>query len=58
VDEVAEVLFADVRKTAAPQEGWKDDYLMLNDLEKLWSRGPDLNRGPVDYEMDAFALSL
>src|SRR6266446_1822856 len=31
---------------------------MLNGLEKRWSRGPDLNRGPVDYESTALPTEL
>jgi hypothetical protein len=31
---------------------------MTNRLEKRWSRGPDLNRGPVDYESTALPTEL
>src|ERR1700680_1532234 len=31
---------------------------MFNGLEKRWSRGPDLNRGPVDYESTALPTEL
>src|ERR1700674_3443193 len=31
---------------------------MLNGLENRWSRGPDLNRGPVDYESTALPPEL
>src|ERR1700687_1442414 len=31
---------------------------MLNGLENRWSRGPDLNRGPVDYESTALPTEL
>src|ERR1700676_405510 len=31
---------------------------MFNRLEKRWSRGPDLNRGPVDYESTALPTEL
>ena len=31
---------------------------MLNGLEKRWSRGPDLNRGPVDFSRHIVVLVL
>src|ERR1700719_4995942 len=31
---------------------------MLKELQERWSRGPDLNRGPVDYESTALPTEL
>jgi hypothetical protein len=31
---------------------------MVNRLEKSWSRGPDLNRGPVDFSRHIVVLVL
>jgi hypothetical protein len=57
-DKVVEVSFADVRKVATPQGSWKVNWLMLDAQENRWSRSPDLNRRPVDYESTALPTEL
>jgi hypothetical protein len=58
VNKVADVLFPNVPKFEEGTENGEVNWLMLKQLQERWSRGPDLNRGPVDYESTALPTEL